>query len=100
MSLFGHTSVLGQLRPYPANAPNRALVGFAVKPYSGTMGRFWYPFVAASAVLLIMMIAGMVFGPTIYWRQPHGDRMWLIPVLVALCCVVVYAVMRARTTKP
>ena len=61
------------------------------------MGRLWYPFIGGSAALLI---AGMILGPVIFWREGGEGRVIFGLLLGALSCVVLYAVMRAIAARP
>lgn len=60
------------------------------------LGSLKFPFIAGCAALLV---AGLLFAPEMF--AGHGadeQRFWGL-VVAALCCVVLYAVMRAMAER-
>lgn len=60
------------------------------------MKRLWYPFLAGSGALIA---AGLVLGPVIFWRFRDNEQIAYGLLLGVLASVVLYAVMRAISSR-
>lgn len=60
------------------------------------MKGLWYPFLGGAAALCA---AGLVLGPTIFWRSSSEQQVVFGLLLGVLASVVLYAVMRAVAAR-